>query len=79
MKVEADGIRMQVLNSKLTFEVTDWRKELDRADRERHALATRRLEPLTEKKGMMKLTNDLILPPKLDFSVPKNDSELLAS
>jgi len=70
---------MQVLNSKLTFEVTDWRKELDRADKEKHAVATRRLEPLTEKKGMMKLTSDLILPPKLDFSVPKSDSELLAS
>jgi hypothetical protein len=25
------------------------------------------------------VTNDLILPPKLDFSVPKNDSELVAS
>ena len=33
MKEEIDGIRMQVLNSKLQFEVTDWKVKLDNQER----------------------------------------------
>ena len=46
MKEEIDGIRMQVLNSKLQFEVTDWKAKLDNHERQRHVLATTRVEPL---------------------------------